>query len=257
MSAPRSRFSDKTLLLTGAGAGIGRATAIKLAAEGAQLFLTDVVSDALAETIQLAQEGAGDSGTKIESAIADISDEAQAKQSVAAAVEAFGALDALCNNAGVIGYRKTDEMEFAFWRKILSVNVDGTFLMTREAIPHLLESRGAIINIGSTAGLSGLAYGAAYSASKGAIHAFTRAIAIEYADRGLRANSICPASIDTGMMTGTTLPEGANLRLLNRLSSLHGPTGPESVADLILFLASDEARHISGEEIRIDGGALA
>ena len=148
-------------------------------------------------------------------------------------------------------------MDFDFWRKILSVNLDGTFLMTREAIPHLLESRGAIVNIGSTAGLSGLAYGSAYSASKGAIHAFTRAIAVEYASQGLRANSICPASIETGMSKPTAMPEGADFSLLERLSSLHGISGPEAVADLILFLASEDARHISGEEIRIDGAALA
>ena len=157
----------------------------------------------------------------------------------------------------MIGYRNTHEMDFDFWRKILSVNLDGTFLMTREAIPHLLETKGAIVNIGSTAGLSGLAYGSAYSASKGAVHAFTRALAVEYAEQGLRANSISPASIDTGMTRPQTMPEGANFSLLQRLSSLHGTAGPEAVADLILFLASEDARHISGEEIRIDGAALA
>ena len=251
-----ARFDGQVLLLTGAGSGIGRATALKLAAEGASIFLSDIVQEGLEETVKLANEAAS-SGAQIESCVSDISNETQAKASVAACVERFGRLDTLCNNAGIIGYQHTHEMSLDFWRRILSVNLDGTFLMTREAIPHLLESKGAIVNIGSTAGLAGLAYGSAYSASKGAIHAFTRAIAVEYADRGLRANSIAPASIETGMTKPVKMPKGANFALLERLSSLHGVAGPEAVADLVLFLASDAASHISGEEIRIDGAALA
>lgn len=247
------RFDDKVLLLTGAASGIGRASALKLAGEGATLLLTDVVADGLEETTKLASQAGG----RVESLVADISDEAQAKASVAGCIDRFGRLDVLCNNAGIIAYENTHDMSLEFWRRILSVNLDGTFLMTREAIPHLLETRGAIVNIGSTAGLSGLVYGAAYSASKGAIHAFTRAIAVEYAARGLRANSICPASIETGMTRESRFPKGANLKLLDRLTSLHGLAGPEAVADLVAFLASDEARHISGEEIRVDGAALA
>jgi len=250
------RFDDQVLLLTGAGSGIGRATALKLAAEGASIFLSDVVAQSLEETVKLASEAAAKS-TRIEARVCDISDEAMAQASVAACIKCFGKLDTLCNNAGVIGYQNTHEMSLEFWRRILSVNLDGTFLMTREAIPHLLETKGAIVNIGSTAGLAGLAYGSAYSASKGAIHAFTRAVAVEYAERGLRANSICPASIETGMTKPTPMPDGANFELLLRLNSLHGVSGPESVADLVLFLASDAAHHISGEEIRIDGAALA
>jgi len=252
-----ARFTDQVLIVTGAAAGIGRAAALKLAAEGASVFLTDVAAEGLEETTKLAGEAATASGGRIESSVSDISDEAQAKASVAACIDAFGKLDTLCNNAGIIGYRNTHEMDFAFWRKVMSVNVDGTFLMTREALPHLIESKGAIVNIGSTAGLAGLSYGAAYSASKGAIHAFTRAIAVEYASRGIRANSICPASIDTNMMKASSMPDGADFSLLQRLSSLHGAAGPERVADLILFLASEDALHISGEEIRIDGAALA
>ena len=251
-----ARFDGQVLLLSGAGSGIGRATALKLAAEGASIFLCDVARESLEETVKLANE-ASTSGARIESRVCDISDEEQAIASVAACVECFGRLDTLCNNAGVIGYQHTHEMTLEFWRRILSINLDGTFLMTREAIPHLLESQGAIVNIGSTAGLAGLAYGSAYSASKGAIHAFTRAIAVEYADRGLRANSIAPASIETGMTKPTKMPKGANFALLERLSSLLGVAGPEAVADLVLFLASDAARHLSGEEIRIDGAALA
>jgi NAD(P)-dependent dehydrogenase (short-subunit alcohol dehydrogenase family) len=252
-----ARFQDRTLLVTGAGSGIGRAATLKLAAEGASIFATDVSETGLKETLEAAEPLASRSGGRLVSRVANVADEVQASESVAACVEAFSGLDVLCNNAGVIAYSHTHEMSFEAWRRIQSVNIDGLFLMTRAAIPHLLASRGAIVNIGSTAGLAGLAYGAAYSASKGAVHAFTRAIAVEYADRGLRANSICPASIETGMTKPTAMPKGANFTLLERLSSLHGVAGPEVVADLILFLASDDSRHISGEEIRIDGAALA
>jgi NAD(P)-dependent dehydrogenase (short-subunit alcohol dehydrogenase family) len=252
-----ARFQNRTLLLTGAGSGIGRAATQKLAAEGASILATDVSADGLKETIEAALPLASESGGRLVSHVANVADETQANESVAACVEAFGGLDVLCNNAGVIAYSHTHEMSFEAWRRIQSVNIDGLFLMTRAALPHLLEARGAIVNIGSTAGLAGLAYGAAYSASKGAVHAFTRAIAVEYADRGVRANSICPASIETGMTRPTPMPEGAHFPLLERLSSMHGVAGPEVVADLILFLASDDSRHISGEEIRIDGAALA
>ena len=247
------RFDQKVLLLTGAGSGIGRASALKLASEGAKLYLTDVNAEGLAETVQDAHRIGGTT----ESSVSDISNEEQAKASVAACVKAYGRLDVLCNNAGVIAYENAHDMSLDFWRRILSINLDGTFLMTREALPHLLETRGAIVNIGSTAGLAGLAYASAYRASKGAVHAFTRALAVEYADRGIRANSICPASIQTGMSNEARIPKGANFELLNRLSSLHGNAGPEVVADLVVFLASDEAKYISGEEIRIDGAALA
>jgi NAD(P)-dependent dehydrogenase (short-subunit alcohol dehydrogenase family) len=251
-----SRFDDRVLLLTGASSGIGRATALKLASEGASIFLSDIVAEGLKETVEMAT-AASAATTRIEYQVSDISNETQAKAAVASCIERFGRLDALCNNAGIIAYEHTHEMSLDFWRRILSVNIDGTFLMTREAIPHLLETKGAIVNIGSTAGLSGLAYGAAYSASKGAIHAFTRAIAVEYSKQGLRANSICPASIETGMLAATRMPKNANLALLQRLSSLHGPATPDVVADLVLFLASQDGKHISGEEIRIDGAALA
>lgn len=246
------RFENKVVLITGAATGIGRASALRLAREGASLFLCDIAADALAETAKQARNA----GASAESCRCDVSDEAQVAETVAACVARFRKLDALCNVAGVLYFEHFDRIPFERWRRVLSVNLDGVFLMCRAAIPHLLATRGAIVNVGSTAGLMGLPYGAAYGASKGAVHALTRALAVEYAKRGLRCNSVCPASIETAM-AHPSFPEGADMRLLLRPASLHGVRGPEVVADLIAFLASDEALHISGEEIRIDGAALA
>ncbi len=246
------RFEHKVALITGAATGIGRATALRLAEEGAGLFLCDVAGEELARTAREAQA----CGAAVESRLCDVCDEAQVADAMAACIARFGRLDALCNVAGILYFEHFDRMPFERWRRVLAVNLDGTFLLCRAAIPHLLETRGAIVNVGSTAGLMGLPYGAAYGASKGGVHALTRAIAVEYAKRGLRCNAVCPASIETAM-AHPSFPEGADMRLLMRPASLHGVRGPEVVADLIAFLASDEARHISGEEIRIDGAALA
>ncbi|MBW1883438.1 MAG: SDR family oxidoreductase [Deltaproteobacteria bacterium] len=247
-----ARFDDRAILLTGASSGIGRATALKLAAEGASLFLTDIAAEPLEETAKRAVQA----GAEVETHVCDVSDEGQVRAAVAACVERFDRLNALCNIAGILAFEHTDKTSFELWRRILAVNLDGTFLMSREAIPHLLETKGVIVNTGSSAGLMGLPYGAAYGASKGAVHALSRAIAVEYSGRGLRCNSVCPASIETAMAS-PQFPEGADMALLRRSASLHGARPPEVVADLIAFLISDEALHITGEEIRVDGAALA
>ena len=247
------RLDDKVLLLTGAASGIGRASALRAAREGAALFLTDVVVAGLEDTAKRAAE----LGAKVEVCAADISDEQQARSSVATCIERFGRLDVLCNNAGIIAYERVHEMSLAFWRRILSVNLDGTFLMTREAIPHLLATRGNIVNMASTAGMTGHPWSAAYAASKGGVLAFTRSIAVEYAGQGLRANAICPGSIETPITKAFHVPDGANPKLVRRIMPLTGFAGPEKVANLAAFLASDEGSHITGEEIRIDGGALS
>jgi NAD(P)-dependent dehydrogenase (short-subunit alcohol dehydrogenase family) len=247
-----NRFADKVVLITGAAAGIGRATALRIAREGGSLFLTDIAAEGLEETGKLVSAEGGN----VETHAANISLEDDVSGLMAACIDRYGRLDALCNIAGRLLFEHFTDISFEDWRKVMSVNVDGTFLMSRAALPHLLETKGCIVNVGSTAGLMGLPYGAAYSASKGAVHALTRAIAVEYTKRGVRANAICPASIETAMMQ-PSFPEGVDMRLMRRPASLHGTRGPEVCANLIAYLASDEAEHISGEEIRIDGAALA
>ena len=221
--------------------------------EGARLFLTDVVAAGLEETTKRVTE----LGAQVEARAADISDEQQARASVAACVERFGRLDVLCNNAGIIAYERAHEMSLAFWRRILSVNLDGTFLMTREAIPHLLATKGAIVNLGSTAGLAGLAYGSAYSASKGR-HPCVHAGGSPSSTRIRACAPTRSARLDPDRHVGDgQAAEEREARADEPPGVSARRAGPEVIADVVVFLASDESRFITGTEIRVDGAALA
>jgi len=247
------RFENRAALITGAASGIGRATALRLADEGAALFLCDVQAAPLDATAKEARER----GANVETALVDVADEAQVRAAVAAAVERLGRLDVVCNVAGILRFDHTHALSFADWSRVLAINLTGTFLVSREAIPHLLASRGNIVNIASTAGMTGHPWAAAYAASKGGVIAFTRALAVEYAEQGVRANAICPGSIETPITKAFSVPPGANPKLVRRMMPLTGFAGPEKIANLVALLASDEGSHITGEEIRVDGGALS
>jgi NAD(P)-dependent dehydrogenase (short-subunit alcohol dehydrogenase family) len=247
------RFENRVALVTGAASGIGRACALRLAEEGASLALCDVQAAALDATAKDARER----GAKVESALVDVSDEAQVKGFVAAAVAALGKLDVVCNVAGILRFDHTHELALADWSRLIGINLTGTFLVCREAIPHLLATRGNIVNVASTAGMTGQPWGAAYAASKGGVIAMSRALAVEYARQGVRVNCVCPGSIETPITQAFHVPEGANPKLVRRIMPLTGFAGPEKVANVVAMLASDEGSHITGEEIRIDGGALA
>lgn len=248
------RFENKVALVTGAASGIGRATVERLAREGAKVFCVDVQADAVAETAKLAVQ----LGAEAEARVCDVSDEAQVEACVAACIERFGRLDALCNVAGILRFAHAHELDFALWRRIQAVNLDGTFLMCRAALPHLLASGGNIVNVSSVAAKAGLAYGAAYAASKGGVLALTRTLAVEYGKQGVRCNAVCPGSIKTPMTAdGAGLPKDADLKLVMRQMALDKPRGPETVASLIAFLASEDAAHVNGEDILVDGGTLA
>ena len=247
------RFDGKSVLVTGAAAGIGRATALRLASEGASLLLCDVQDEAASETADLCRA----EGSDARPLHCDVSDDAQVTRAVEASVEHFGKLDVLCNVAGILVYGHTDSFAVEDFQRVLDINLTGTFRMCRAALPHLLESSGNIMNTASTAGEKGLCYGSAYSASKGAVLGFTRAIAVEYGDRGVRANCVCPGSILTAMTSSGRFPKDFDMKKLLRQESLKGPDGPEVVASVIAMLASDDGRHINGEQIRMDGGALA
>lgn len=247
------RFSDKVALITGAASGIGRAAAERLAAEGASVLCTDLNAEMLEQTVT---DITANGGTASAFAF-DISNEEQVANCVQAAIDRYSKLDVVVNMAGILGFHTTHKLELSSWQKIIDVNLTGTFLLCRAALPHLLETKGNIVNAASTASLAGLPSGVAYSATKGGVLAMTRSIAVEYAKRGVRANCVCPGDINTNMSAQITMPEDYDYDLLGRISSITGAKGPEVVAGVIAMLASEDGVHITGEDIRMDGGTLS
>jgi NAD(P)-dependent dehydrogenase (short-subunit alcohol dehydrogenase family) len=209
----------------------------------------DLHAEPLEETASLAKS--------IEARVGDVSDPTLAATIVEEVVEHHGRLDVLANVAGILRTSRTHEHPFEVWDQVLAINLTGTFTFCRAAIPALLDSHGNIVNVSSTAALSGAPWSAAYAASKGGVLALTRTIAVEYAKQGLRCNAVCPGSITTPITNDFGIPEGGDFKLVERMMALDRPRGPETVAATIAFLASDDASHINGEDVRVDGGTLS
>lgn len=251
-----ARFNNKVIIVTGAASGIGRACAIRFVKEGGSVFCIDLNEKGLQETLSLIQKQNKDAKAHVHPA--DISDEQSVIEAVAECVKRYQRIDALAHLAGILDFAHSAKMEFSRWRRVLSINLDGTFLICRAVLPYLEKSSGSIVNASSSAALVGLAYGIAYSASKGGVLSLTRSIAMEYVRRGVRANCICPAGITTPMTDNVSMAEGADLELIGRHEMISGKWGtPEQVASVVAMLASEDASHITGEEIRVDGGALS
>jgi NAD(P)-dependent dehydrogenase (short-subunit alcohol dehydrogenase family) len=248
-----SRFEGKVALVTGGASGIGRATSTRLAAEGATVTAADLDAERLAT---LPGEVGGDSAS-IRTRIADVSAAESVAELVASTIDALGRLDVVVNAAGVLSFAHTHEHTLEEWDRLLAVNLTGTFLVCREAIPHLLASRGTIVNLASTAAHKGQPWSVAYVASKGGVLALTKAIAIEYARAGLRVNSVSPGAIDTPIAEAFHMPDGADKKLLGRMMPLEGFGSPEGIAAAIAYLASEEAAHMNGADVIIDGAMTA
>lgn len=247
------RFTDRVALVTGAASGIGRATVERLASEGARVFCVDLQVEALGEVVAAIDAAGGTAASRP----CDVADERQVADTVAACVERFGKLDVLCNVAGILRFDHFHELATADWQRILAVNLTGTFLMCREAIPQLLRTKGNIVNVASTAAVAGQPWAAAYAASKGGVLALTHTLAVDYVKQGLRVNAVLPCDIVTPIMNVFSMPEGANPKLLRRVMSPMGTGKPEQVAGVIAMLASDDGAFITGEQIRVDGGTFA
>lgn len=248
-------LQGKSALITGASGGIGGATARRLASEGVDLFLTDLGTEALEPVAADCRA----EGVRVEIAAGDVRDDKQVDELVAAHVEAFGGLDVLANIAGAQRWSHTHEHSTEDFRLMIDVNIGGTFFFSRAALPHLVESKGCIVNTASTTAFDGLAYSVVYSATKGAVRMLTKSLALEYAGRGVRVNAVAPGGIDTGMSNDIVFPDGADFKLiLRQMSVLNSDMQPPSViAGVVAFLASDDAGHITGETILVDGAATA
>lgn len=250
-----NRFEGRKILITGGGSGIGQATVARVLEEGGRVVAADIAAPGLEKTRQQAAE-AGTEG-RLTTVTVDISDETSVRESAGGAIEGLGGLDVLVNAAGILDSRHTETMSLDFWNRIIGVNLTGTFLMTRQALPALLATgKGVVVNFSSTSASFAHPYMAAYAATKGGIQSFTHAIASEYAKQGLRAVCVAPGSISSGMTHNPGLPEDTDLSLLAKLSPALGKgfAGPETVAGAIAMLASDDGAFITGTELRIDGG---
>lgn len=249
------RLANKTAIITGAGAGIGEAIAIRFAEEGARLVLNDISQPAGEATLRKVTV----LGAQAVLVVADISQEAGASAISRQAFERFGAVDILINNAADFTQKNVEQAEVADWQKVLGVNVIGTALVSKHVLPHMkATSGGSIVNIASMSGLIAQPDFATYNTSKGAVLTMTKCMALDLAPFKIRVNSVCPGCILTGASyreiarLGLTFEQwrdrAAPLHLLNRVGE------PREVANAALFLASDEASFITGTHLMVDGG---
>jgi NAD(P)-dependent dehydrogenase (short-subunit alcohol dehydrogenase family) len=257
-----NRYENRRALITGGGSGIGQATVLRLLAEGGRVVAADVSEAGLKDTV----EKAGANGVRLTTVVVDIADEASVRAAVAFAVQALGGLDVLVNAAGILRSAHTHEQSLAEFNRIIAVNLTGTFLMIREAIPALRDGDSpAVVNFSSTSAQFAHPYMAAYAASKGGIQSMTHALASEYSKQGIRFTAVQPGSISSGMTDGSGasgqsvgpgLPEDTDWDLYTKLAPALGQgfAGPETVAGVVAMLASEDGRFITGTEIRIDGG---
>jgi len=251
------RVDDKACIVTGAGSGIGKAIAQRLAEEGGKIICVDINGDSAKATAEGIQ-AVGGTAAEFQ---ADVSDRAQVDAFVARCVELYGGIQVLVNNAGVNIPGVFHEVSDTVIDKTLNVNVKGTMYGCRAAIPYMLkQGGGSIVNISSVNGLVSEPFLAVYSASKGAVVMLTRGIALDYAKKGLRCNAICPGWVDTPINYAHAEMLGGLEKVYATIDSFQPigrPGEPREIAHLALFLASDEASFLTGSIISADGGMTA
>ncbi len=246
-------LDGKVAAVTGGTSGIGLATARLLASEGARVALVGRSRERGVESVRALAE----SGFEATFHRGDVSNEGDVERVVGEILKAHGRIDVLVNNAGIYRAAPLTELSVEDWDSVIATNLRGTFLMTRAVLPHMIEmGGGSIVNVSSTAGISPYAKGTAYCASKAAVVAFTRALALEVADKGVRVNAVCPGLTDTPMLRGIAPSEEA-YRDFSRLVPLGRIANPEEVARVILFLTSDLSSYVTGAVYVVDGGITA
>jgi meso-butanediol dehydrogenase / (S,S)-butanediol dehydrogenase / diacetyl reductase len=245
-----ARFEGRVALVTGAGSGIGRAVTVRLTGQGASVLAVDIDGSRLKETAAMT------SGA-VTLPQADLCDPVACANAVRACIEAFGRLDVLGNVAGIYLPQHVTKVTLEQYRRVMGVNLDAYFFLAQAAVPHLLEAGGNIVNIASNAGLQGVPYSAVYCMSKGGVIQLTRALAVEFLKTPLRVNAIAPAGTNTNIATSVEFPPDMDADLAGRMAGLRGLAEPEEVAALFAFLASDDARSITGAVYTLDNGLTA
>lgn len=244
------RFANKIVIVTGAGSGIGESTAIRFSQEGATVIMVGRTK----ATLDAVAAGLAPDRTIVE--VADVGSEAAIVAVIERTAARFGKLDVLVNNAAVFIPGAAGDVSTADWRTVMAVNLDGVFFAVRAALPHLIASKGCIVNVSSASGRAADWGAAAYDTAKGAINNLTRSLALDYGSKGVRINSVCPSLTDTPMAAGVKSSPELLGKFYERIP-MGRAAQPEEVASVIAFLASDDASFVSGVNLPVDGGLSA
>jgi meso-butanediol dehydrogenase / (S,S)-butanediol dehydrogenase / diacetyl reductase len=252
------RFENKVVLVTGSGHGIGRASALRFASEGARVAVVDLNG----ENANSVASECSNTGARASSYVADVSDAGQVNDVVARVIEDFGTVDVLHSHAGRLRAGTVGETDLEEWNRTLAVNVTSMYLVIRTVLPIMQDQRsGAIVTTGSISGMFGEPALAAYTASKAAVVNLTRSVAIDNAALGIRANCVCPGWVDTGFNDPQFLHDDLSERDIALLIERTVPMGrqglPEEMAAAVAFLASSDASYITGQTLLVDGGLLS